>query len=294
MSRHDPRPTPDDRARPWRSALYVPGGNRRALGKVRGLPCDAIIFDLEDAILPEEKPAARIRLSCDLAEGGFGARARLVRINALDTPWGPDDAAAVAGMPCDGVLLPKVTGPADLDRLAADLPGRPLWAMIETPMGVLRAAEICAHPALAGIVMGTNDLAKDLRTRPAPRREPLLYALQACLLAARAAGRVALDGVFNAFRDGQGLIEECVQGRDMGFDGKTLIHPDQIAIANAAFGPTAPEIDLAHRQIAAFDAARRAGQGVAVVDGRIVESLHIVSARATLAQANAIGSREAT
>jgi (3S)-malyl-CoA thioesterase len=295
MTRHDPQTLVSDAAaatRPWRSVLYIPAGKKRAVEKARGLPCDAIILDLEDAVLPEEKSAARAALGTVLAEGGFGGRAVLVRINALDTPWGAGDAAAVAHWRCDGVILPKVTGPADLDRLATLVPRHALWAMMETPMAVLRAAEICAHPSLMGIVMGTNDLAKDLNTRPAPQRGPLLYALQSCLVAAKAQGRIALDGVFNAFRDTKGLALECAQGRDMGFDGKTLIHPDQIAVANAAFGPGPEEIDTARRQIAAFDAARASGQGVAVLDGKIVENLHIVTARATLAKAKVIAELE--
>lgn len=297
MTRHDPQPIVREAAtatRLWRSVLYVPAGNLRAVEKARGLSCDAVILDLEDAVLPEEKPAARAALQKALADGRFGRRAVLVRINALDTPWGSADAESLSGLHVNGVILPKVAGPADLDRLAGLLPGQALWPMMETPKAVLRAAEITVHSAVAGIVMGTNDLAKDLNIRPAARREPLLYALQACLMAARAQGRLALDGVFNAFRDAEGLARECAQGRDMGFDGKTLIHPDQIATANAAFGPDASDIDLARRQIAAFDAARAAGLGVAVLDGRIVENLHIVTARATLAKAKAIAELETT
>lgn len=278
--------------RPYRSALYIPASRERALDKARGLPCDAILFDLEDAVAPDEKPAARDTLRAALVAGGYGGRARIVRINALETEWGPADLAAVSEMPCDGVLVPKVNGPADLDRIA-HLTVHPLWAMTETPAAILNAAAICAHPRLAGIVMGTNDLAKDLGTRPGQRREPMLFALGAAIMAARAAGIVAIDGVYNAFKDADGLSAECEQGRDMGFDGKSLIHPDQIAIANAAFAPSAAEIDLAGRQIAAFEAAQAAGQGVAVVDGRIVENLHVVTARATLSRAAAIAAMEA-
>ena len=274
--------------RPYRSALYIPASRPRAMDKARGLPTDAILFDLEDAVTPAEKPAARAALAEELGKGGFGQRARIVRINALETEWGMEDAAAVAAMDCDGILLPKVNGPADLDRLAAIAPGRPLWAMMETPLGVLNAAAIAAHPRLAGFVMGTNDLAKDLGTRAGQRREPMLFALGACLMAARAHGRVALDGVYNAFKDADGLAAECAQGRDMGFDGKTLIHPDQLAIANEAFAPSPEEIALAERQIAAFAEAQARGEGVAVVDGRIVENLHIATAQATLAKARAI------
>ncbi len=275
--------------RPHRSALYIPGSKDRALDKARGLPVDVILFDLEDAVAPDAKVAARDTLFAALADGGYGSRLRIVRINGLDTAWGAADAAAVAAMDCDGILLPKVNGPEDVDALAALVPELPIWAMMETPQGVLNAARIAAHPRIAGFVLGTNDLAKDLNSRG---RAALTTSLQLCLLAAKAAGIVALDGVYNAFKDEDGLRAECTEGRDMGFDGKTLIHPAQVAITNAAFGPTEDEIDLARRQIAAFEAAEAEGQGVAVVDGRIVENLHIVTARATLAKADAIAALE--
>lgn len=275
--------------RPYRSALYIPGSKDRALDKARGLPVDVILFDLEDAVAPDAKVGARDTLRAALAEGGYGTRLRIVRINGLDTEWGAADAAAVAAMDCDAILLPKVNGPADVDALAALVPDLPIWAMMETPQGVLNAASIAAHPRIAGFVLGTNDLAKDLNSRG---RAALMMSLQMCLLAAKAAGIIALDGVYNAFKDEDGLRAECAEGRDMGFDGKTLIHPAQVAIANAAFGPSEDEIDLAQRQIAAFEAAEAEGQGVAVVDGRIVENLHIVTARATLAKADAIAALE--
>ena len=277
---------------PFRSALYMPGSNPRALDKARSLPCDALLFDLEDAVALDEKTAARATLAGALAEGGYGRRVRIVRINGLDTEWGRDDVSAVAGMACDGVLLPKVDGPHHVDALAELLPETPVWVMIETARGVLNAAAIAAHPRVAGFVIGTNDLAKELGTRPSPDRAPLWTALQTCVLAARASGIVVLDGVYNAFRDEDGLRRECVQGRDFGMDGKTLIHPAQLAIANEVFGPSSDEIDLARRQIAAFEAAEAEGQGVAVLDGRIVENLHVVTARATLAKAAAIAELE--
>lgn len=277
---------------PYRSALYIPGSKERALDKARTLPCDAILFDLEDAVAPAEKPAARDMLTQELAKGGYAPRRRIVRINGLDTEWGADDARAVAGMDCDAVLLPKVNGPGDIDALAALTGDLPVWCMIETPLGVINAAAIAAHPLVEGFVMGTNDLAKDMNTRFRADRLPLMHALQASLIAAKAHGVVALDGVYNAFKDEDGLRVECDQGRDMGFDGKTLIHPAQLAIANAAFAPTEAEIDLARRQIAAFEEAEAAGQGVAVVDGKIVENLHIETARATLAKAEAITALE--
>lgn len=272
--------------RPYRSMLYIPGSKERALEKARGLPTDAIIFDLEDAVSPAEKVSARETLKAALAEG-YGARVCLVRINGLDTEWGRDDARAVADMDCDGVLLPKVETTAQLDALAA-LCDKPLWAMMETPLGMLNAAEIAAHPKLAGMVMGTNDLAKDLGARFRADRLPMATGLGLCLLAARAHGCVILDGVYNAFKDEDGLRAECEQGRDMGFDGKTLIHPAQLEISNAVFGPSDAEIDLARRQIAAFEEAVSQGQGVAVVDGKIVENLHVETAQRLLAKAEAI------
>ena len=275
--------------RPYRSVLYIPGSKERALDKARSLPADAIIFDLEDAVSPEEKVGARDTLAQVLAEGGFGARARIVRINGLDSAWGAGDLARFGSdANVEAILVPKVNRAADLDAVAAAAPGKPLWAMMETALGMLNAAEIAAHPALEGMVMGTNDLAKELGSRHLPDRLALQAGLGLCLLAARAHGRVIVDGVYNAFKDEAGLLAECEQGRDMGFDGKTLIHPAQLAIANAAFAPSEAEIALAERQIEAFNAARAAGQGVAVVDGKIVENLHIVTAEATLAKARAI------
>ena len=273
--------------RPYRSALYIPGSKDRALDKARGLPVDVILFDLEDAVAPDMKADARTTLAGALGEGGYGPRLRVVRMNGLDTVWGADDAAAIADMDCDAVLLPKVNGPGDVDALAALIPDTPIWAMIETPLGVLNAAAIAAHPAMAGFVLGTNDLAKDLNSRS---RAALMTSLQLSVLAAKAHGIVVLDGVYNAFKDDDGLAVECAEGRDMGFDGKTLIHPAQVAICNAAFGPSEAEVDLATRQIAAFEATT---DGVAVVDGKIVENLHIVTATATLAKAAAIAAFEA-
>ncbi|MFN4172901.1 MAG: HpcH/HpaI aldolase/citrate lyase family protein [Pseudorhodobacter sp.] len=275
----------DSQARPYRSVLYIPGSKDRALDKARSLPADAIIFDLEDAVAPEEKPAARALLAATLDSADYGRRARIVRINGLDTPWGVDDLAAFAGQAIEAILVPKVNSAADLEAVARLIPDVPLWAMMETARGMLSAADIAAHPRLAGMVMGTNDLARELGSRHRPDRLAMLPGLGLCLLAARAEGLVIVDGVYNAFKDDAGLRAECDQGRDMGFDGKTLIHPAQLDIANAAFAPSEAELDLARRQIDAFDQASAAGQGVAVVDGKIVENLHIVTARATLAKA---------
>ncbi len=278
--------------RPWRSLLYVPASSRRALDKARTLPADGFIFDLEDAVAPEAKAGARETLRGALERGGFGDRACLVRINGLDTPWGADDARAFREARIDGLLIPKVNGPADLDAVLELCDRHPLWAMVETARGVLAAAEIAGHTELAGFVLGTNDLARELGCRAGAGRVPLQTALQHALLAARAAGIICIDGVYNAFRDEAGLRAECVQGRDFGFDGKTLIHPAQLAAANELFAPSEEEVALARRQIAAFEEAEAAGRGVAVVDGRIVENLHVADARATLAKAEAITQRE--
>ncbi len=275
-------------SRPLRSVLYIPGSKPRALDKARGLPVDAIIFDLEDAVSPDEKSASRATLAEALQTGGYGARMKIIRINGLDTEWGAEDAQAAAEMEADAILLPKVNSPADLDALAAITGDIPLWAMMETPAGMLAAAQIAAHPKLQGMVMGTNDLAKDLQTRFRADRLPLMSGLGLCLLAAKAHGVAIVDGVFNAYLDQDGLTEECAQGRDMGFDGKTLIHPAQVDVANAAFAPTEDEVALAQRQIEAYDAAIAAGQAVAVVDGKIVENLHVATARETLSKSEAI------
>ncbi|WP_288948939.1 CoA ester lyase [uncultured Paracoccus sp.] len=274
--------------RPYRSVLYIPAANVRAMEKAQTLAADAIIFDLEDAVAPAEKVGARGLLSQAL-QADYGGRARIVRINGLDTEWGEDDARAFAfALGADAVLVPKVSRSADLDRVAALVPETPLWAMMETAEGMLNAARIAAHPRLQGMVMGTNDLAKELNSRFRADRLPMMAGLGLCLLAARAHGRVIVDGVFNAFKDEEGLRAECAQGRDMGFDGKTLIHPAQLAIANEVFAPSEAEVELARRQIDAFEEAKAQGKGVAVVDGRIVENLHVETARATLAKAAAI------
>ena len=279
--------------RPVRSVLYIPGSKLRALEKARTLPVDAIIFDLEDAVAPDEKVSARNTLADALKSGGFAPRQCIVRINGTDTQWGADDLAMFAPLAPDAILLPKVNTSEVVAAAAKELTGETLiWAMMETPEGILNAAAIARAPRMGGFVMGTNDLAKDLNCRDRADRLPLMTALQTCLLAARATGIPCVDGVFNAFRDDDGLRAECEQGRDLGMDGKTLIHPAQIAIANAAFGPTDAEAELARRQIAAFDAAIAEGKGVAVLDGRIIENLHVDTARRTLAKLAAIAALE--
>jgi (3S)-malyl-CoA thioesterase len=274
--------------RPVRSVLYIPASKERALEKARSLPVDAIIFDLEDAVAPDEKARARSLLAEELRNADFGPRLRLVRVNGTDTPWGAADLLAFANHPgADAVLLPKVNGPEDLDAAARRV-AKPLWAMMETARGCLQAGAIAAHPRVQGMVMGTNDLARELGARSRADRLPLLAALGGCLMAARAEGRLIVDGVFNAFRDEAGLRAECEQGRDMGFDGKSLVHPDQIAVANAVFAPSPDDLSMARRQIAAYAEARGRGEGVAVLDGRIVENLHVATAEALIAKAEAI------
>jgi (3S)-malyl-CoA thioesterase len=277
--------------------LYIPASRARAMEKAKSLAIDAIIFDLEDAVAAGEKAAARITLTETLRAGGFGPRMQIVRINGFDTEWGAADLAAVAEAAPEAVLLPKVNSARDIAALAEMLEANPetrdtrIWAMMETPQGVLNAAEIAAAPRMAGLVMGTNDLAKDLGARS---RAAMVTSLQLCLLAARAQGVLCVDGVYNAFKDEEGLRAECTQGRDFGFDGKTLIHPAQVAVANEIFGPSTSDIDLARRQIDAYCEAIAKGEGVAVVDGRIVENLHVETARATLAKADAIAALEAS
>jgi len=275
--------------RPFRSVLYIPGSKDRALDKARSLPVDAIIFDLEDAVSPESKIEARGTLKAALDQGGYGNRYKIIRINGLDTEWGAEDIAALRDAPADAILVPKVNSAADIDAVQTLLGNdTPIWAMIETPASVLNSNEIAAHPALEGFVAGTNDLAKELNCRTRPDRLPMQMSLQMMLLAARGNDVIAVDGVYNQFKDEEGLRAECDQGRDLGFDGKTLIHPAQVAVTNECFAPSEVELDLARRQIEAFEEVEKSGQGVAVVDGKIVENLHVETAKKTLAKAAAI------
>ncbi len=282
--------------RPRRSVLYMPGSRARALEKARTLPADALILDLEDATPPEEKEAAR-GLVIEEMRAGFGAREVMIRVNGLETEWGPADVAAATAARPHAILVPKVESPAMVVAVAAMSASAPeiaIWAMIETPKGVLNAAAIAAaHPRIGGFVMGTNDLVKELRAEHVPGRAPVLPALGLALLAARAEGLACLDGVCNAFRDQAALRAECEQGRAMGFDGKTLIHPDQIAVANDVFGPSEAALEEARAQLAAYEAVVAKGGGVAVVNGRIVENLHVETARRLLAEAEAIRRLEA-
>ncbi|MGB4788519.1 MAG: CoA ester lyase [Lentibacter algarum] len=281
-----------DMPRPYRSVLYIPASKERALDKARSLDVDAIIFDLEDAVTPDAKVEARDTLKAALQEGGYGARAKIIRLNGLDSAWGREDAEAMKDAAADAFLMPKVGSAADVEALAAIIgKDKDIWAMIETPMGVMKAEEIAAHPQMKGFVAGTNDLAKELNCRFRADRLPMITSLSMMLLAAKAHGIVAIDGVYNQFKDDEGLAAECAQGRDMGFEGKTLIHPAQVAVCNEAFSPSAEEIDLAERQIAAFEETEASGQGVAVVDGKIVENLHVETARKILALAEAVSAR---
>ena len=284
--------------RPFRSVLYMPGSRPRTIEKARGLAADALILDLEDAVAPAEKESARETVAAAVGAGGFGERTVLVRVNALDTAWGVADVERIAGAGADAILLPKVETGEQIARLA-DLMTRHgarertrVWAMLETPRAFLAAQAVAsAHPRLGGLVMGMNDLIKDLRAADVPGRAPLVAALGLGLLAARANGLVCVDGVYNAFRDAEGLRAECEQGRDMGFDGKSLIHPDQIAVANEVFAPSKAAVIHAAAQVEAHEAAQARGEGVAVLDGRIVENLHVETARQTLARAEAIAKR---
>lgn len=285
--------------RPRRSVLYMPGANERALAKAATLPADALILDLEDAVAPDAKPAARDRVVAAAGSDDYGAREVTIRVNGLGTRWHDDDVAAVATSGAHAIVVPKVDRPEDVHTVAAalDHAGAPddlvIWAMVETPTAVFAARDIAtASPRLTAFVLGTNDLVKELQARFVPGRGPLLGALSTVVLAARATGTVVLDGVFNDLSDDEGFVAECRQGRDMGFDGKTLIHPRQLAAANEAFAPTDDEVEWAGRVIAAFDEAMAAGRGVVTVDGRLVENLHVDQARRTLAQVDAIAELE--
>jgi len=281
-----------------RSVLFMPASNARALEKARTLPADALVFDLEDAVAPDAKPQARRMAVAAARGGGYAPREVVIRVNALDTPWGRDDLAAAAESGADAVLLPKVesaavvhaaVGALDAAGGPADLP---LWCMLETPRGILRAEAIAAAgPRVAALVMGTSDLTKDLRARHTPDRLPLTTSLGLCVLAARAHGLAALDGVHLDLDDEVGFLAACRQAAAMGFDGKTLIHPRTIAAANDAFSPSPDEVARARRIIDAHADAVARGQGVVVVDGRLVENLHVEDAHRLAALAAAIAAR---
>ncbi len=285
--------------RPRRSVLYMPGSNARALAKAKTLAADSLILDLEDAVAPAAKGAAREQVCAALGAGGYGRRELVVRVNGLDTPWGEEDLAAAAASGADAILLPKAESAAmvrDAEALMARN-GAPdemaLWCMIETPLGVLHAEEVAGAGArLACLVMGTSDLTKDLGARHTAARTPVLASLAISVLAARAHGRAILDGVHLDLDDEEGFVAACQQGLELGFDGKTLIHPKQIAPCNRAFAPSADELAWSHRIIEAFAEAEAEGKGVTVVDGRLVENLHVENARRVVALAQAIAELE--
>ena len=277
----------------------MPGSNARALEKAQNLPADGIILDLEDSVAPDAKPSARDQIAQAVAAKGFGKREIIIRTNNLESPWWQDDMAMAAKAAPDGILVPKVSGPEDIQTIAgmlAKLKANPaicVWAMIETPIGVLRAQEIAAQARdnttrLTGFVMGPNDIARETRMRMLPGRAAMLPLFSHCILAARAYGLEILDGPYNDINDVAGFSRECAQGRDMGFDGKTLIHPGQIDAANAAYTPPPDEVARARKIIGAFDAPENSGKGVVQLDGQMVERLHVEMAKRTIAIAEAI------
>ncbi|AHH95842.1 HpcH/HpaI aldolase/citrate lyase family protein [Kutzneria albida] len=283
--------------RPRRSVLYMPGANERALEKAKGLAADALILDLEDAVAPDAKAQARERVCAAVGSGEYGSRELTIRVNGIDTQWHAEDVRAAAQAGPHAVVVPKINSAAEVhavERLLEQA-GAPdhtaIWAMVETPVAILHAEEIArASQRLTVLVMGTNDLAKELHAEHVPGRAPLLTGLSLCLLAARAAGKVILDGVYNDVKDLAGFEAECLQGKEFGFDGKTLIHPGQLEPCNRLFAPSPEEVDRSRRIIAAFEEATARGDGVVTVDGRMIEVLHVDNARRVLALADAVAS----
>ncbi len=281
--------------RPRRSVLYMPGANERALEKAKGIPADVLILDLEDAVAPDAKADARDRVCAAVQSGEYGGKELAIRVNGIGTQWHEDDIAAAAAAGPDAILVPKVNSAAEVAQLvdALESAGAPahtkLWAMLETPIAVLNAEQIVSASArLTVLVMGTNDLAKELQAEHVPGRAPLQFGLQKCLMAARLGGKIILDGVFNDIKDDEGFHTECVQARQFGFDGKTLIHPSQVGPCNEVFAPTEADIEHSRKVIAAFEEAEADGRGVVTVDGRMIENLHVDNARRILAVADAI------
>jgi citrate lyase subunit beta / citryl-CoA lyase len=270
--------------------LYMPAANERALEKAKTIAADAIIFDLEDAVAPDAKPDARANAVAAVQSGEYGNRELTIRCNGLDTEWGADDIAAAGAASPSAVVIPKVDTVEQVEAVSAqlDAAGASADTMIETPTAMFNVRSIAAHPRVAVLVMGTNDLAKELRSPIVAGRHPLVAHLATALLAAREAGKVILDGVYNDVKNPDGFAAECQQGMEMGFDGKTLIHPSQVDPANDMWAPSADEVEHAERVIAAFDEAVAAGKGVVTVDGRMIENLHVDNARRVLATAAAI------
>jgi len=282
--------------RPRRSVLYMPGANERALEKAKTLPTDSLILDLEDAVAPDAKVDARARVCAAASSGEYGQREVTIRVNSIGTQWHEDDLLAVAKAGPAAVVVPKINSASDVQSIerALEEGGAPahtkIWAMLETPVAMLHAEQICgASERLTVLVMGTNDLAKELHAEHVSGRAPLLGGLSLALLAARAADKEILDGVYNDVSDLDGFTAECLQGRQLGFDGKTLIHPKQVEPCNTAFAPAEEEIVSARRIIDAFEEAQRAGRGVVTVDGQMIENLHVDNAQRVLAVAEAIG-----
>ena len=285
----------DPTLRPRRSVLYMPGANERALEKAKGIPADALILDLEDAVAPDAKPDARDRVCSAVRSGEYGAKELTIRINGLGTEWHEADLAAACAAGPDGIVVPKVNSAAEVARLvdameAAGAPGHTkLWAMLETPVAILHAAEIATASArLAVLIMGTNDLAKELHAQHVPGRAPLMFGLQACLTAARLAGKVILDGVYNDIKDEDGFRTECIQGRQLGFDGKTLIHPSQVEPANEVWAPAPEAVEDARALIATFEAGIAEGKGVVTHNGRMIENMHVDNAHRLIGLSEAI------
>ncbi|TDT17922.1 citrate lyase subunit beta/citryl-CoA lyase [Ilumatobacter fluminis] len=280
--------------RPRRSVLYMPSSNERALEKAKSIACDALIFDLEDAVAPDAKDAARANAVAAARSGEYGHREVTIRCNGLDTPWGADDLAAAATSGAASVVIPKVNSVDYLNEIEQrlDAAGAPaemtIWAMIETPTAIMDVRAIAQHPRVNVLVMGNNDLAKELRTGVLPERTPLIPHLALALLGAREADKVILDGVYNDVRDPDGFLVEAEQGKAMGFDGKTLVHPSQVDPANEVWAPSADEVDFSRRVIEAFEEAEAEGRGVVTVDGRMIENLHVENAKRILAVADAI------
>lgn len=281
---------------PRRSVLYMPASNSRALDKARGLAADALIFDLEDAVTPDMKGQARVNLLAALEQGGYGYREVVVRVNGLDTSWGREDLSVIAKTSVDAVLLPKVGCVEDIDSVVAVLQDAgaddelPLWAMIETPMGVLQSQNIAAHERVKVLVMGTNDLAKELRVPQLESRSGFMASLGLAVLAARAYGKEVIDGVYIDLNSEAGFQAACQQGKELGFDGKSLIHPKQLAVANTVFSPSRRELENAKEIIEAWHAAKQQGKGVVLVDGRLVEELHVIEANRLIALSEMIES----
>lgn len=282
----------DDLLRPRRSVLYMPGANERALEKAKSLDVDALILDLEDSVSPDAKAEARDRVCAAATSGDYGHRELVIRTNGLDTEWYAEDIAAAAAAGPDAILVPKVNSADEVAQIESALSGAPehtrIWAMVETPVAILQIAGIAAaSERLAVLVMGTNDLVAELHSVHVPGRAPLLPALAQCLLGARAAGKTILDGVYNDVKDTEGFEAECTQGRDLGFDGKTIIHPGQIEPTNRIFSPSEDEVARAREIIAAFEGASASGKGVVTVNGKMVENLHVRDAERILALAEA-------